>query len=56
MMVFAAASPLDLHLSTGALFEQYSEAVYPVIEEAGEKADLQKEVNVCILLNFSFGS
>merc|ERR1719397_339681 len=46
MMVFAAASPLDLHLSTGALFEQYSDAVYPVVEEAGEKADLQKEVTV----------
>jgi len=46
MMVFAAASPLDLHFSTGALFEQYSDAVYPVVEEAGEKADLQKEVTV----------
>jgi len=46
MMVFAAASPLDLHLSTGALFEQYSDAVYPVVEKAGEKAELQKEVSV----------
>merc|ERR1719430_92054 len=46
MMVFAAASPLDLHLSTGALFEQYSGSVYPVIEEAGEKGAVQKEVTV----------
>ena len=44
MMVFAAASPLDLHLSTGALFEQYSDSVYPVVEEAGEKGTALKEV------------
>ena len=44
MMVFAAASPLDLHLSTGALFEQYSDTVYPVVEEAGEKGTALKEV------------
>ena len=46
MMVFAAASPLDLHLSTGALFEQYSSTVYPVVEEAGAKGVVQKEVIV----------
>ena len=44
MMVFAAASPLDLHLSTGALFEQYSDSVYPVVEEAGHKGTALKEV------------
>ena len=44
MMVFAAASPLDLHLSTGALFEQYSDSVYPVVEEAGGKGTALKEV------------
>ena len=46
MMVFAAASPLDIHLSTGALFEQYSSTVYPVVEEAGAKGVVQKEVIV----------
>jgi len=46
MMVFAATSPLDLYLSTGALFEQYSSAVYPVVEEAGAKGVIQKEVEV----------
>jgi len=46
MMVFAAASPLDLHLSTGALFEQYSDIVYPAVEDAGVKGTVQKEVTV----------
>ena len=49
MMVFAAASPLDLHLSTGTLFGQYSDTVYPAVEEAGEKGNVQKEVTLCSL-------
>jgi len=44
MMVFAAASPVDLYLSTGALFSQYSDIVHGVVEEAGEDGTVEKEV------------
>ena len=44
MMVFAAASPVDLYLSTGALFSQYSDIVHGVVEKAGEDGTVEKEV------------
>ena len=44
MMVFAAASPVDLYLSTGALFSQYSDIVHGLVEEAGEDGTVEKEV------------
>merc|ERR1712013_582672 len=44
MLVFAAASPVDLYLSTGALFSQYSDIVHGVVEEAGEDGTVEKEV------------
>jgi len=44
MMVFAAASPVDLYLSSGALFSQYSDIVHGVVEEAGEDGTVEKEV------------
>ena len=44
MMVFAAASPVDLYLSTEALFSQYSDIVHGVVEKAGEDGTVEKEV------------
>ena len=44
MMVFAVASPVDLYLSTGALFSQYSDIVHGVVEKAGEDGTVEKEV------------
>jgi len=44
MMVFAAASPVDLYLSTGALFSQYSDIVHGVVEKAGEDGAVENEV------------
>ena len=44
MMVFAAASPVDLYLSSGALFSQYSDIVHGLVEEAGEDGTVEKEV------------
>ena len=58
MMVFAAASPVDIHLSTGALFEQFMEVVFPLVEEAGDKGVVQEEVvaHLKSILTFNYNA
>ena len=58
MVVIAAASPVDIHLSTGALFDQFTEVVFPLVEEAGDKGVVQEEVvaHLKSILTFNYNA